>query len=167
MRSGLKSVATVEPANATPAFIRQVLEPRHHFRFLSNGARKPLRSPMDSKRAVSPLAGAPSGQFHKRASRGRARPRSQVFAVAAEGSASRFAPAPQQQPDRALPSQAAYPRCKTKSAPIPFGKRQLWPNPSVNRTRYGRRCKPGLLYLRHFRSPGLHRPPPRAGYLKR
>ena len=38
-----------------------------------------------------------------------------------------------------------------------------WPNPSLNRTRYGRRRKPRLPCLRHFCSPGLRRLPPRAG----
>jgi len=37
------------------------------------------------------------------------------------------------------------------------------PNPSLNRTRYGRRSKPGAQRLRHCRAPGLHRLPPRAG----
>jgi hypothetical protein len=41
------------------------------------------------------------------------------------------------------------------------------PNPSVNRTRYGRRRKPGAQRLRHCRAPALRRPPPRAGYLER
>jgi hypothetical protein len=36
------------------------------------------------------------------------------------------------------------------------------PNPSLKLTRYGRRCKPGLRPLRHHRSPGLQRLPPRA-----
>ena len=43
----------------------------------------------------------------------------------------------------------------------------LRPNPSVNRTRYGRRRKAGAQRLRHCRAPGLRRPPPRAGYLER
>jgi hypothetical protein len=43
----------------------------------------------------------------------------------------------------------------------------LAPNPSVNRTRYGRRRKAGAQRLRHCRAPALHRPPPRAGYLER
>jgi hypothetical protein len=37
-----------------------------------------------------------------------------------------------------------------------------WPNRSLKLTRYGVRCKPGLLPLRHHRSPGLQRTPPRA-----
>ena len=40
---------------------------------------------------------------------------------------------------------------------------QALPNPSLNRTGYGRRCKPGAQRLRHCRAPGLHRPPPPAG----
>jgi hypothetical protein len=36
------------------------------------------------------------------------------------------------------------------------------PNPSLKPTRYGMRCKPGPRPLRHHRSPGLHRMPPRA-----
>ena len=41
------------------------------------------------------------------------------------------------------------------------------PNPSVNLTRYGRRCKPGLSQRYHRLSPGLQRLPTRAGYLER
>ena len=41
------------------------------------------------------------------------------------------------------------------------------PNPSVNLTRYGRRCKPGLSQRYHSLSTGLQRLPPRAGYLER
>ncbi len=44
---------------------------------------------------------------------------------------------------------------------------RVWPNHSVNRTRYGRRRKPGPRQSYHRRSPGLRRPPPRAGYLER
>ena len=36
------------------------------------------------------------------------------------------------------------------------------PNPSLKLTRYGMRCKPGPRPLRHHRSPGLQRMPPRA-----
>jgi hypothetical protein len=45
--------------------------------------------------------------------------------------------------------------------------RTLRPNPSVNRTRCGRRRKAGAQRLRHCRAPALRRPPPRAGYLER
>ncbi len=41
------------------------------------------------------------------------------------------------------------------------------PNPSLNRTRYGRWRKPGAQRLRHCRAPGLRHLPPRAGELKR
>ncbi len=41
------------------------------------------------------------------------------------------------------------------------------PNPSVNLTRYGRLCKPGLRYAVHSLIPGLQSLPPRAGYLER
>jgi hypothetical protein len=41
------------------------------------------------------------------------------------------------------------------------------PNPSVNLTRYGRRCKPGLSQRYHRLSPGLQHLPTRAGYLER
>jgi hypothetical protein len=44
---------------------------------------------------------------------------------------------------------------------------KLRPNPSVNRTRYGRRRKAGAQRLRHCRAPALRRLPPRAGYLER
>ena len=37
------------------------------------------------------------------------------------------------------------------------------PNPSLNRTRYGRQRKPGAQRLRHCRAPGLRRLPSRAG----
>ena len=41
------------------------------------------------------------------------------------------------------------------------------PNPSVNLTRDGRRCKPGLSQQYYRLSPGLQHLPPRAGYLER
>ena len=44
-----------------------------------------------------------------------------------------------------------------------FSVQLVLPNPSLNRTRYGRRRKPGAKRLRHCRAPGLHRLPPRAG----
>lgn len=53
-----------------------------------------------------------------------------------------------------------------KTGPLP-NPPQLTPNPSVNRTRYGSRRKPGVRRLQHLRTPGLRRPPPRAGYLER
>ena len=37
------------------------------------------------------------------------------------------------------------------------------PNPSLNRTRYGKQRKPGLRHLVHHRSPGLRCSPPRSG----
>lgn len=37
------------------------------------------------------------------------------------------------------------------------------PNPSLNRTRYGRQRKAGLRHTVHFLSPALRRLPPRAG----
>ena len=36
-------------------------------------------------------------------------------------------------------------------------------NPSFNRTRYGKRRKPGPRHMVHHREPGLRRLPPRAG----
>jgi hypothetical protein len=39
----------------------------------------------------------------------------------------------------------------------------LMPNPSLNRTRYGKRRKPGLRHLVHHLSSGLRRLPPRSG----
>jgi hypothetical protein len=39
---------------------------------------------------------------------------------------------------------------------------QLRPNRSFNRTRYGKRRKPGLRHMVHHLSPGLRRLPPRA-----
>ena len=50
---------------------------------------------------------------------------------------------------------------------MPLMPLRVRPNPSVNRTRYGRRCKAGAQRLRHCRAPALHRLPPRAGYLER
>jgi len=44
-----------------------------------------------------------------------------------------------------------------------FSVQPVLPNPSLNRTRYGRRRKPAAQRLRHCRAPGLHRLPPRAG----
>lgn len=41
------------------------------------------------------------------------------------------------------------------------------PNPSVNLTRYGRRCNPGLSQRYHRLRPGLQHLPPRAGYRER
>ena len=37
------------------------------------------------------------------------------------------------------------------------------PNPSLNRTRYGKRRKPGLRHMVHHLSPGLRRLSPQAG----
>jgi hypothetical protein len=37
------------------------------------------------------------------------------------------------------------------------------PNPSLNRTRYGKRRKPGLRHMVHHLGPGLRRLPPQAG----
>jgi hypothetical protein len=41
--------------------------------------------------------------------------------------------------------------------------RALRPNNSFNRTRYGKRRKPGLRHLVHHLSPGLRHLPPQAG----
>jgi hypothetical protein len=46
-------------------------------------------------------------------------------------------------------------------------RREATPNPSVNLTRYGRRCKPGLSQKYYRLSPGLQHLPTRAGYLER
>ena len=43
----------------------------------------------------------------------------------------------------------------------------LRPNPSVNLTRYGRRCKPGLSHSYYRLSPGLQHLPSRAAQLER
>jgi hypothetical protein len=45
--------------------------------------------------------------------------------------------------------------------------RAVRPNPSLEPTRYGRLCKPGLRYAVHFLSPGLQSLPPRAAQLER
>jgi hypothetical protein len=50
------------------------------------------------------------------------------------------------------------------SATMPsHGHSKLLPNPSFNRTRYGRRRKLGVRRLRHLRTPSLRRLPARAG----
>jgi hypothetical protein len=41
------------------------------------------------------------------------------------------------------------------------------PNPSLEWTRYGRRCKLGLRHMVHYLSPSLQRLPPRAPQLER
>ena len=56
---------------------------------------------------------------------------------------------------RALQSRAVLDNCA------------LMPNPSVNLTRYGRPCKPGLSQSYYRLSPGLQVLPTRAGYLER
>jgi len=43
----------------------------------------------------------------------------------------------------------------------------MTPNPSFNRTRYGRPPWPGRRYAVHFRQPGQGVLPPHAGYLER
>jgi hypothetical protein len=48
--------------------------------------------------------------------------------------------------------------CKGLSASDPAR-----PNNSLNRTRYGKRRKPGLRNMVHYLSPGLRRLPPQAG----
>ena len=53
-----------------------------------------------------------------------------------------------------------------QSQPV-LDKCALMPNPSVNLTRYGRPCKPGLSQSYYRLSPGLQVLPTRAGYLER
>jgi hypothetical protein len=43
----------------------------------------------------------------------------------------------------------------------------MTPNPSLERTRYGKRCKPGLRHTVHHLSPGLQRLPPLVAQLER
>ena len=50
--------------------------------------------------------------------------------------------------------------CKLSPARMP---RALMPNPSLNRTRYGRQRKPGPRHMVHHLVPGLRCLPPRAG----
>jgi hypothetical protein len=40
---------------------------------------------------------------------------------------------------------------------------EVTPNHSLNRTRYGKRRKPGSRHIVHHREPGLRRLPPQAG----
>jgi hypothetical protein len=64
--------------------------------------------------------------------------------------------------------QARSVRRRGSPAPkLPLAQRTLRPNPSVNRTRYGRQRKAGAQRLRHCRAPALRCLPPRAGYLER
>jgi hypothetical protein len=162
MHSDLFSVATVKTANSNTAPLHRVSLSRFSFQLPYSGLRVSLRSPTDSERPRSSNSRLLSVQFHKRASRGRAAPRSQFLAVAAEGSASRFAPASQKQPLRANRFRVAYPYCKAESAPVPFGNCQLWPNPSVNRTLHGLPA-----FGPSFHSGPNTAKPFRAGYFKR
>jgi len=50
-------------------------------------------------------------------------------------------------------------RCR----PAGLAHRTARPNPSLNRTRYGKRRKPELRHMVHHLSPGLRHLPPRAG----
>jgi cell wall-associated NlpC family hydrolase len=102
LRSHLTSVAPVKLANTNPVFSGQASESRWLLKLAIFGAHLSLRSPIDPARARSPTVRPFFSQFVKRASRGRAAPRSQFFAVAAKGSASRFAHAQKKQPYRAL-----------------------------------------------------------------
>jgi hypothetical protein len=45
--------------------------------------------------------------------------------------------------------------------------REVLPNPSLEPTRYGRHCKPGLSQSYYRLSPGLQCLPPRAAQLER
>jgi hypothetical protein len=49
----------------------------------------------------------------------------------------------------------------------PASRRSAMPNPSFNRTRYGRHRKAGLRHMLHHLSPALRCLPPRAGQLER
>jgi hypothetical protein len=57
-------------------------------------------------------------------------------------------------------SAAAKAGAQSASTPVPWPVR---PNHSFNRTRYGKRRKPGLRHMVHHLRPGLRRLPPRAG----
>jgi hypothetical protein len=162
MHSDPTLVAALKTESTNPALLPRVMGSRLAFWWVTSGVRMSLRSPTDSERAESPNTRLLLVQFHKRASRGRAAPRSQFLAVAAIGSAFHFASTPQKQPCPALRFRVAYPYCKAESSPVPFGERQLWPNPSVNRTLHG---------LPAFGPPFHSGPntakPFRAGYFKR
>ncbi len=58
-------------------------------------------------------------------------------------------------------------QCRTSPLVAPRLRSTVRPNPSVNLTRYGRPCKPGLSRSYYRLSPGLQVPPTRAGYLER
>jgi hypothetical protein len=50
---------------------------------------------------------------------------------------------------------------------LPRLRSPVLPNPSLEATRYGMRCKPGPRRSAHFRDPGLQRIPPRSPQLER
>jgi hypothetical protein len=58
-------------------------------------------------------------------------------------------------------------QCRISALVAPRLRSTVRPNPSVNLTRYGRPCKPGLSQSYYRLSPGLQVLPPRAGYLER
>jgi hypothetical protein len=67
-------------------------------------------------------------------------------------------------PARALKRHSNARVCKPRPLPPGLGQhRAAWPNPSFNRTRYGRPSWPGRRYAVHFRQPGQAVPPQRAG----
>ena len=167
LRSGPTSVAAPKFSTQSPAPAGQFLEARSSVQLSKFGVCFSLRSPNGPARARPRNAGRFFGQFIKRASRGRAAPRSQFFAVAATGSASSLLQ--HRKNKRSVHLSSALRRCVAGflQCKLQLARAGLWPNPSVNRTRYGRRCKAGVRRLRHLRTPALHRPPSRAGYLKR
>jgi hypothetical protein len=58
---------------------------------------------------------------------------------------------------------SAKPKCKVENTGHARFRCAVGPNTSFNRTRYGKRRKPGLRHMVHHLSPGLRRLPPRAG----
>ena len=167
MRSDPTSAATMTISNSIPALPGRFLGSRFPVQLSKFGVYFSLRSPYDPTRAQSRVARHLFGQLNKHASRGRAAPRSQFIAVAATGSASSFLK--HRNNSRSVHLSSALRRCVSGllRCKLQSARAGLWPNPSVNRTRYGWRCKAGVRRLRHLRTPALHRPPSRAGYLKR
>jgi len=82
-------------------------------------------------------------------------------AAGSETRSARFACA-----EREAPRARQQNECRPLTPP-PRPQCRVLPNPSVNRTRYGKSPWPGWRYAVHFRHPGQGVLPPRAGYLER
>jgi catechol 2,3-dioxygenase-like lactoylglutathione lyase family enzyme len=73
-----------------------------------------------------------------------------------------------QNPSGSPGSSSTPPRARgTLQLRLTHGVSAVWPSPSLERTRYGKRCKPGLRHVVHHLSPGLQRLPPLVAQLER